>query len=29
MDKFDAKKVTKQLIQGIRDWFERNGNGCN
>lgn len=29
MDKFDAKKVTEQLIQGIRDWFERNGKGCN
>ena len=29
MDKFDAKKVTEQLIQGIRDWFEKNGNGCN
>lgn len=29
MDKFNTKKVTEQLIQGIRDWFERNGNGCN
>lgn len=29
MNKFNAKKVTEQLIQGIRDWFERNGNGCN
>ena len=29
MDKFNTKKVTEQLIQGIRDWFEKNGKGCN
>ena len=26
---FDANKVKDQLIQGIRDWFEKNGKGCN
>ena len=26
---FDAKKVKEQLIEGIRDWFEKNGKGCN
>ena len=25
---FDAKKVKEQLIEGIRDWFEKNGDGC-
>ena len=26
---FDAKKVKKQIVQWIRDWFEKNGRGCN
>ncbi|MBQ3090636.1 MAG: NAD(+) synthase [Oscillospiraceae bacterium] len=26
---FDAKKVTGQVIEWIRDWFEINGKGCN
>lgn len=26
---FDAKKVTKDIVQWIRDWFETNGKGCN
>ncbi len=26
---FDAKKVTQDIILWIRDWFERNGKGCN
>ncbi len=26
---FDAKKVTQDIIVWIRDWFERNGKGCN
>ena len=26
---FNAKKATQKLIQGIRDWFEKNGEGCN
>ena len=26
---FNVEKVTKELIQWIRDWFEENGNGCN
>ena len=25
---FDANKVKDQLIQGIRDWFDKNGKGC-
>lgn len=29
MYNFDAKKETEKLINGIRDWFERNGKGCN
>ena len=29
MENFDANKVKGQLIQGIRDWFEKNGKGCN
>ena len=29
MEKFDAVKVKDQLVQGIRDWFEKNGKGCN
>ena len=26
---FDVKKVTQDIILWIRDWFERNGKGCN
>lgn len=26
---FDAKKVTREIVAWIRDWFERNGKGCN
>lgn len=26
---FDAEKVTKDIVRWIRDWFERNGKGCN
>ncbi len=26
---FDAKKVTGEIVLWIRDWFERNGKGCN
>ena len=26
---FDAKKVTKELLIWLRDWFEINGKGCN
>ena len=26
---FNAKKVKDDLVQWIRDWFERNGPGCN
>lgn len=26
---FDAKKVKNELIQWIRDWFEKNGPTCN
>ena len=26
---FDAKEMKKSLIQWIRDWFEKNGKGCN
>ena len=26
---FDVKKVTQDIIQWIRDWFEINGKGCN
>lgn len=29
MIKFDAVKVKNQLVQGIRDWFNKNGVGCN
>lgn len=25
---FDANKVKDQLVQGIRDWFNKNGKGC-
>ncbi len=26
---FDVKKVTEDIVLWIRDWFERNGKGCN
>ncbi len=26
---FDVEKVTNDLLEWIRDWFERNGKGCN
>ena len=26
---FDAEKITKDIVRWIRDWFERNGKGCN
>lgn len=26
---FDAKRVTREIVAWIRDWFERNGKGCN
>ena len=26
---FDAKKVKKDVVLWIRDWFEKNGKGCN
>lgn len=26
---FDAKKVKDEIVQWIRDWFEKNGPGCN
>lgn len=26
---FDAKKVKDELVQWIRDWFDKNGPGCN
>ncbi len=29
MSEFDAKKVTKELIIWIRDWFNENGRNCN
>lgn len=28
-DYFDVKKVTKDLIKWIKDWFEDNGKNCN
>ena len=29
MKTFNAKEVKDQVVQGIRDWFEQNGPGCN
>lgn len=29
MHHFDVKQVTDDLIECIRDWFERNGKDCN
>lgn len=28
MKEFDAVKVKDQLVQGIRNWFDKNGKGC-
>lgn len=29
MKEFDAKKVKNECVEWIRDWFDKNGNGCN
>ena len=29
MEEFDVKKVKKELVKWIQDWFEENGEGCN
>lgn len=29
MSQFDAKKVKEACVDWIRDWFEKNGSGCN
>ncbi len=29
MYRFDAKQTKAELVQWIKDWFERNGKGCN
>lgn len=29
MKEFDAKEVKTQCVEWIRNWFEKNGNGCN
>ena len=29
MNEFDEKKVTKELLIWLRNWFEVNGKGCN
>ncbi len=29
MDNFDSKKVTKELIMWIKEWFDINGKDCN
>ena len=26
---FNVEKVTQELVQWIKDWFEENGKGCN
>ena len=26
---FNVEKTTKQAVQWIRDWFDKNGKGCN
>ena len=26
---FDVEKVTKDCILWIKNWFEKNGSGCN
>lgn len=29
MQNFDVKKTTEKVVEWIRDWFEKNGKGCN
>lgn len=29
MENFDSKKVTKELLVWLKDWFLKNGKGCN
>lgn len=29
MYKFDVEKATSECVEWIRDWFEKNGKGCN
>lgn len=29
MKSFDVARVTNEVVNWIRDWFEKNGNGCN
>ena len=29
MNKFDAKKVTNELVAWLQNWFLKNGKGCN
>lgn len=29
MNNFDEKKVTKELLEWLRDWFNENGKDCN
>lgn len=29
MKEFDAVRVKEECINWIRDWFEKNGKGCN
>ena len=29
MSNFDAKTVKNEVVQWIRDWFEKNGKDCN
>lgn len=26
---FDAKEIKEDIVRWIRDWFDKNGNGCN
>ena len=26
---FQVEKVTEDIVRWIRDWFEKNGKGCN
>ena len=29
MHNFDVKKVKNEIVEWIRNWFEKNGKGCN
>ena len=29
MNNFDSKKVKKELLTWLKDWFKQNGNNCN